>query len=82
MMKLILDKFNSMEEKTKRILKYGIYFSGFVCTISVFILLTYHLNPSPDLYYIGLEVFKLGLFFIVEFIICAFAIDTIKKQVC
>lgn len=82
MMKLIMDKFNSMEEKTKKILKHGIYFSIFVCTISVFILLAYHFSPSPDLFYIGLEVFKLGLFFIVEFIICAIAIDTIKKQVC
>lgn len=81
MMKLIINKFNSMEEKTKKILKYGIYFSVFVCAISVFILLAYHFNPAPDLFYIGLEVFKLGLFFIVEFIICALAIDTIKKQV-
>lgn len=81
MMKLIIDKFNSMEEKTKKILKYGIYFSAFVCAISVFVLLTYHFNPTPDLFYIGLEVFKLGLFFVVEFIICAIAIDTIKKQV-
>ncbi len=81
MMKLIIDKFNSMDEKTKKILKYGIYFSIFVCTISVFILLTYHFHASPDLFYIGLEVFRLGLFFIVEFIICALAIDTIKNQV-
>ncbi len=81
MMKVIIDKFNSMEEKTKKILKYGIYFSSFVCAISVFILLTYHFHTTPDLFYIGLAVFKLGLFFIVEFIICALAIDTIKKQV-
>ena len=33
MMKVIIDKFNSMEEKTKKILKYGIYFSSFVCAI-------------------------------------------------
>lgn len=81
MMKLIIDKFNSMEEKTKKILKYGIYFSVFICALSVLILLSYHFYANPDLYYIGLSVFKLGLFFIVEFIICALAIDIIKKQV-
>lgn len=81
MIKIIKDKFNSMEEKTKKILKYGIYFSIFVCVISAFVLLTYQLYAYPDLYYIGLSVFKLGLFFVVEFIICAIAIDTIQKQV-
>ncbi len=81
MMKIIINKFNSMEDKTKKILKYGIYFSAFVCMLSIFILLTYHYYANPDLYYIGLSVFRLGLFFIVEFIICAVAIDTIRNQV-
>lgn len=81
MIKIIKDKFNSMDKKVKKILKYGIYFSMFVCIMSGVPLVTYHLNLNPDLYYIGLSVFKLGLFFIVEFIICALAIDTIKKQV-
>ena len=76
----VMNKFNSMEEKTKKILKYGIIFSVFVCAISMFILLTYQYNTNPDLYYIGLSVFQLGLYFIVEFIICAIAVDTIKKQ--
>ena len=52
MMKLIINKFNSMEDKIKKILRYGIYFSVFVCVISVFILLTYHFHTSPDLFYI------------------------------
>lgn len=83
MIKVIIDKFNSMEDKTKKILKYGIYFSLCVCVISLLILLTYHFNMAdPNLYYIGLSTFKLGLFFIVEFVICAFAIDTIKHQIC
>ena len=81
MLNIIKNKFNSMEEKVKHILKYGIYFSLFVCYIAVFVLLTYQNTHSPDLFYIGLSTFKLGLFFIVEFIICALAVDTIKKQV-
>lgn len=83
MIKLIINKFNSMEDKTRKILKYGIYFSLCVCIISLLILLTYHFNiTDPNLYYIGLSIFKLSLFFTVEFIICAFAIDTIKQQIC
>lgn len=81
MLKIIKEKFNFMEKKIKTIFKYGIYFSILVCVLSTFILLTYHYYANPDLYYIGLSVFKLGLFFIVEFTICAIAIDTIKKQV-
>ncbi len=81
MLKLIINKFNSMETKVKKIMKYGINFSLFICIISIGILLTYEFYKNPDLYYIGLSVFKLGLFFIVEFIICALAIDTIKQQV-
>lgn len=80
MVKMIIDKFNSMEEKTKKILKYGIIFSCFVCILAVFILITYQFYSIPDLFYIGLSTFRLGIFFIVEFLISAIAIDTIKKQ--
>ena len=80
MIKMIIDKFNSMEEKTKKILKYGIIFSCFICILAVFILLTYKFNNVPDLFHIGLSTFRLGIFFIVEFLISAIAIDTIKKQ--
>lgn len=82
MIKIIVDKFNFMDNKTKKILKYGIYFSLIVCAISLLILLTYHFNIADlNLYYIGLSTFKLSLFLMVEFIICAFAIDTIKQQI-
>ena len=78
MIKIIINKFNSMEEKIRNILRGGLKFSLFVCLLSALILIGYHYHTSPDLYYIGLSVFRLGLFFIVEFVISAFAIDTIK----
>ena len=81
MFKTIINKFNYMDDKTKKILKYGLYFSLIICTLSLLILLTYHFFTNPNLYYAGLSVFKLSLFFTVEFIICAFAIDTIKQQI-
>lgn len=81
MLKIIINKFNSMEGKTKNILKYGMLFSLFVCIISLLILLTYHFFTNPDLYYIGLSVFKLSLFLVVEFVVCALAVDTIRQQI-
>lgn len=79
MIKIIIDKFNCMDEKIKKILKYGIIFSCFVCLLAIFILVTYQFHSIPDLFYIGLSTFRLGIFFIVEFIISALAIDTIKN---
>ncbi len=81
MVNMIKNKFFSMEKSIKNILKYGIFFSCCVCIIAMYILLTYRTNHVPYLFYIGLSTFRLGLFFVVEFIICALAIDTIKKQV-
>ncbi len=82
MIKLFIEKFNSFDDTIKKIVKYGFKFSFAVCILSILILLIYELHSIPDLYYIGLSVFRLSLFFAVEFIICAIAIDTIKKQIC
>lgn len=82
MIKVLIDKFNSMEKKVKKIMHYGFIFSFVICMISMVLLIGYELNSNLDFYYIGLSVFRLSLFFAVEFIICAFAIDTIKKQIC
>ncbi|MCI8482561.1 MAG: hypothetical protein HFJ27_05920 [Clostridia bacterium] len=82
MIKLLKDKFNSMEEKIKKIMKHGFIFSFLVCMLGIGLLLAYDLNANLDLYYIGLSVFRLSLFFSVEFLICGIAIDTIKKQIC
>lgn len=82
MLKLILDKCNSLEKTVKKIMKYGFLFSFLVCMISMFVLLAYEHFNHPDLYYIGLSVFQLSLFLTVEFIICGIAVDTIKKQMC
>ncbi|MBO5479276.1 MAG: hypothetical protein J6A04_06295 [Clostridia bacterium] len=82
MIKVLIDNFKSMEEKIKKIMNYGFLFSFLVCMISMGLLIAYELNANLTLYYIGLSVFRLSLFFAVEFIICAFAIDTIKKQIC
>ena len=82
MFKVLIDKFNTMDEKIKKIMHYGFVFSFIVCMISMVCLMVYNLNANLELYYIGLSVFRTSLFFAVEFLISAFAIDTIKKQIC
>lgn len=82
LIKMIKDKFNSMEQSVKKIMKNGLMFSFIVIVISTIILLTYNFLGYLYLYYIGLGLFQAALFWAIEFIICAVAIDTIKKQIC
>lgn len=77
-----IEKFNSLEVLVKKIMKNGIKFSFIVSFIAIIILLTYEFSGNIHLYYIGLGIFQVSLFWAVEFIICGIAIDTIKKQSC
>ena len=81
MIKKLKEKFNTIDKKVLKVMNTGFKCSLLLSFISCFILLTYHYNlASPDLYYSGLLLFKTSLFFFVDFIVCGFAIDTIKKQ--
>lgn len=82
MFKKYINSFNSLENKTFKIMKNGIKFCFLLCIISCIILLTYILSSqNPSTYYIGLSLFKLSIYFMVDFIICGFVVDKIKKQV-
>ena len=81
MFKKIVNIFNELDEKIKKIMNYGFKFSIGFCFIASLILLLYEtVYASPDLYYIGLKMIETGLFFITEFIICGIAVDKISKQ--
>lgn len=80
-MNMIFNMFNNMDSKIKKILKYGFRFSFLVSVFAVVLLLFDNVLNYPDLYYISILVFRLGLFFLVEFIVCAIAVDTIKRQI-
>lgn len=80
-MNMIFNVFNNMDSKIKKILKYGFRFSFLVSVFAVVLLLFDNVLNYPDLYYISILVFRLGLFFLVEFIVCAIAVDTIKRQI-
>lgn len=81
MLKKIINNFNQLERIAFRIMKYGLTFCFIICIVSVLILFTYDFAfPSPFMYYIGINLFKLSLIFGIEFIVCGFVVDGIKKQ--
>jgi len=54
----------------------------YIFIIAIIILLTYNFFFAyPIIYYIGLTLFRLSLIFGIEFIICGFITDGIKKQI-
>lgn len=81
MLKKVFDYFKNFDKITYKILNYGLKFCFIIGIVSAFILLSYLLLfTSPTLYYIGIYLFKLCLILAIEFIICSFVVDGIKKQ--
>ena len=82
MFKKILNSFKNLDKITKSIMNYGLKFCFFICIISFAILLTYNFSFTiPILFTIGFILFKLSLIWGIEFIICGFIVDGIKKQI-
>ncbi|MCI8384262.1 MAG: hypothetical protein HFJ33_05320 [Clostridia bacterium] len=81
MIKKIFENFKNLDQLTSKIMNYGLKFCFIVCLLSAIILLAYDfVFPLPILYYIGIHLFKISLIFGIEFIICGFVVDSIKKQ--
>lgn len=75
--------FINLDKKAFLILKQGLKFCFTLCIFSILILLTYEFVINSFLIYdIGLAFFQMSLIFAIEFIICAVAVDSIKKQSC
>lgn len=78
----ILSSFKNLDKLAKIIMKQGLKFCSILGMVALIILVTYNLSFTiPILYSIGFILFKLSLIFGVEFIICGFAADRIKKQI-
>lgn len=81
MLKKILENFKNLDKLTYKIMDNGLKFCFAICVLSVTILLVYNLAfASPSMYYIGINLFKLSLIFAIEFVVCGFVVDGIKKQ--
>ena len=82
MIKKIISYFKKLDKLTYKIMKYGLISCFILSTFSALMLLTYNLaNTTPDVFHIGLSLFKLSCTFSVEFIVCGLVIDSIKKQI-
>lgn len=70
-------EFKNLNKNTFKIMKYGLYFSAFVCLIAVCFLLLYIFIGSTFFYYLGLTLIQSGFTFAVEFVICGIVVDFI-----
>ena len=81
MFKKLIEIYNDFDTITNTILKKGLKFCTILCIFAVLILLTYNLlKLSPIVFHIGISLFRLSIIFGIEFIICGFVADGIKKQ--
>ena len=77
-----IEKIKNLDVQFKKILHKGLLFSFALCIISTLILFTYELfYEIPNLYYIGLSLFKSSVMFGCVFIMCAIGFDTIKNEI-
>jgi hypothetical protein len=78
----IINNFRNLDKLTKVIMKSGLSFCSLLGIISLIILITYNLSLNiPIIFTIGFILFKLSLTFGIEFIICGFVVDGIKKGI-
>ena len=78
----LLLEFKEMDRSISGLMNSGIRFSFCLSILSILILLTYDfIYTIPFVYYIGFSLFKASLFFMVGFIICAFAFSKIQREI-
>ena len=79
-MKKLKSLFNELDLIDLKIMKIGFKVCFVISLFSVFLLTNYLLSNNIFLYDLGLTIFKLCTYIFVEFIICGFVIDKVKKQ--
>ena len=79
-MKSIISNLKHIDSSINRVCNNGLKFCFVLSLIATFILSTYLSIHNPNLFYIGISILKSALFFMVFFIICTIATDTIKKD--
>ena len=77
----LVDKIKNLDKKVKKIMHKGFIFSFILCIISGLSLFTYYMFYNlPDLFYIGISLFRTSLMFTCAFFMFAIGFDTIKKE--
>lgn len=82
LVKILIDKIKNLDKKTKKIMHIGFIFSFILSIIAILSLCTYDIfYPIPDLFYVGISLFRTSLMFACTFFICAIGFDTMKKEI-
>lgn len=78
----LIDKVKNLDKKVLKIMHNGFIFSFILCIISGLSLFTYDIFYNlPDLFYIGISLFRTSLMFACTFFIFGIGFDTIKKEI-
>ena len=80
-LKNIFCSFKNLEKITYKIMKNGLKFCFSLCLIATFVLSIYNTTYSLNTYYIGMALFKFSIYLMIEFIVCGFVVDNIKKKI-
>ena len=79
-MKLFISKLKNMDTSILKVCNNGLKFCFILSLLSTLMLSTYISIHNPNLFYFGISILKTSFFFMAFFIICAIAIDTIRKD--
>ncbi|MBR3132923.1 MAG: hypothetical protein IKG42_02430 [Clostridia bacterium] len=77
----IIDLIEKIDKKILNIINIGLHIGFIICIIGIILLaIHYKIYISPNLYFIGIGVFKLGLWTAVSFIICGVGLWCVKER--
>lgn len=80
-MQNIINKIKNMDKKIVKLVDIGLWISFLVSTMGVILLMIhYKLYISAEFYYIGIEVFKLGIIGAVSIIVCSCGLWIVKNE--
>ena len=79
---VFFDTIKNLDIKFKKLMYNGLLLSFALCLISSIILFTYQfIYEIPNLYYIGISLFKSSIMFGCVFVMCTIGFDTIKNEI-
>lgn len=80
-MQNIINKIKKMDKKIIKLVDIGLWISFLVSVLGIVLLLIhYKMYISAELYYIGIEIFKIGLIGAVSLIVCSCGLWLVKEQ--
>lgn len=80
-MQSIIEKLKNMDKKIISIVNIGLKVAFLISLLGIVILgVHYKVYVSAELYYIGIEIFKLGIITAISFIICSCGLWIVKDK--